>query len=141
MIFPISREIQHKIHFSIYFLRSIIDFMGLTSILLFWFNVTNSRQKNYSSLILLFLSLSPIKGVIIFGSDQEVAGMMRAVGRNNATGIFSWIGSDGWSARSSVNNGNEPQVEGTLSVSPRSNPVQGKQFLCTKSSNKYVRMS
>ncbi|KAK8383369.1 hypothetical protein O3P69_019028 [Scylla paramamosain] len=41
-------------------------------------------------------------GVIIFGSDQEVAGVMRAVRRNNATGSFSWIGSDGWSARSLV---------------------------------------
>lgn len=41
--------------------------------------------------------------------------------RNNATGIFSWIGSDGWSARNLVSDGNEPEVEGTLSVQPRSN--------------------
>lgn len=31
-------------------------------------------------------------GVIIFGSDQEVAGVMRAVRRLNATGTFVWIG-------------------------------------------------
>lgn len=36
--------------------------------------------------------------------------MMRAVRRNNATGIFSWIGSDGWSARNLVSDGNEPEV-------------------------------
>lgn len=35
---------------------------------------------------------------------------MRAVRRNNATGIFSWIGSDGWSARNLVSDGNEPEV-------------------------------
>lgn len=50
---------------------------------------------------------------------------MKAVARNNATGIFSWIGSDGWSARSLVSTGNELQVEGTLSVTPCANPVIG----------------
>ncbi|CAA9999959.1 unnamed protein product, partial [Nesidiocoris tenuis] len=64
-------------------------------------------------------------GVIIFGSDQEVAELMRAVRRCNATGSFSWIGSDGWSARDLVSNGNERQVEGTLSVQPQANPVVG----------------
>ena len=46
-------------------------------------------------------------GVIIFGSDQEVAGLMRAVKRMGATGKFSWIGSDGWSARALVSDGKE----------------------------------
>ncbi|KAK0091090.1 hypothetical protein PV326_003771 [Microctonus aethiopoides] len=64
-------------------------------------------------------------GCIIFGSDQEVAGVMRAVRRNNATGAFYWIGSDGWSARGLVSNKNEPEVEGTLSVQPQANPVDG----------------
>lgn len=49
-------------------------------------------------------------GAIIFGSDQEVAGVMRAVRRNNASGVFSWIGSDGWSARNLVSDGNELEV-------------------------------
>lgn len=49
-------------------------------------------------------------GAIIFGSDQEVREVMRAVRRNNATGVFSWIGSDGWSARNLVSDGNEPEV-------------------------------
>lgn len=55
-----------------------------------------------------------VPGAIIFGSDQEVAGVMRAVRRNNATGAFSWIGSDGWSARNLVSDGNEPEVSLTL---------------------------
>jgi hypothetical protein len=50
---------------------------------------------------------------------------MRAVRRNNATGSFSWIGSDGWSARNLVSDGNEPEVEGTLSVQPQANLVRG----------------
>lgn len=70
-------------------------------------------------------SCTVIVGCIIFGSDQEVAGVMRAVRRCNATGAFSWIGSDGWSARGLVSNGNEPEVEGTLSVQPQANPVKG----------------
>ncbi|CAH0772914.1 unnamed protein product [Bemisia tabaci] len=63
--------------------------------------------------------------VIIFGSDQEVAGVMKAVRRLNVTGWFSWVGSDGWSARALVSNGNEKEVEGTLSVQPQANPVKG----------------
>ena len=50
---------------------------------------------------------------------------MRAVRRKHATGRFSWIGSDGWSARALVSDGNEPEVEGTLSVQPQANPVRG----------------
>jgi hypothetical protein len=50
---------------------------------------------------------------------------MRAVRRSNATGAFSWIGSDGWSARNLVSDGNEAEVEGTLSVQPQANPVRG----------------
>jgi len=63
--------------------------------------------------------------VIIFGSDQEVAGVMRAAQRLGASDRFSWIGSDGWSARALVSEGNEAVVEGTLSVQPQANPVHG----------------
>uniref|UniRef100_A0A8W7PNN3 G-protein coupled receptors family 3 profile domain-containing protein n=2 Tax=gambiae species complex TaxID=44542 RepID=A0A8W7PNN3_ANOCL len=57
--------------------------------------------------------------------DQEVAEVMKAVRRQNVTGVFSWIGSDGWSARNLVSDGNEAEVEGTLSVQPQANPVIG----------------
>lgn len=50
---------------------------------------------------------------------------MQAVERNGATGKFMWIGSDGWSARALVSNGNEKEVEGTLSVQPMANAVKG----------------
>ncbi|XP_065155230.1 metabotropic glutamate receptor 2-like [Atheta coriaria] len=79
----------------------------------------------YDSIVQKLLTKPRARGAIVFGSDQEVAGVMRAVRRNNATGSFSWIGSDGWSARSLVSDGNEAEVEGTLSVQPQANPVQG----------------
>lgn len=50
---------------------------------------------------------------------------MRAVERINATSMFSWVGSDGWSARSLVSDGNERAVEGTISVQPQANDVKG----------------
>lgn len=59
---------------------------------------------------LLFIIFPFCSGAIIFGSDQEVREVMSAVRRNNATGTFSWIGSDGWSARNLVSDGNEPEV-------------------------------
>lgn len=64
-------------------------------------------------------------GVIVFGSDQEVAGVMAAVGRMRATDAFGWVGSDGWSARALVSDGNEAAVEGTISVQPQANLVHG----------------
>ncbi|XP_076678780.1 metabotropic glutamate receptor B isoform X3 [Andrena cerasifolii] len=84
-----------------------------------------AEETAYDNIVLKLLTKPRARGCIIFGSDQEVAGVMRAVRRCNATGVFSWIGSDGWSARGLVSNGNEPEVEGTLSVQPQANPVKG----------------
>ena len=49
-------------------------------------------------------------GVIIFGSDQEVGEFMEAVKRRNATGFYTWIGSDGWGGRGLAYQGKEEQV-------------------------------
>ncbi|XP_014601377.1 PREDICTED: metabotropic glutamate receptor 2-like isoform X2 [Polistes canadensis] len=84
-----------------------------------------AEETAYDTIVSKLLTKPRAKGCIIFGSDQEVAGVMRAVRRCNATGSFSWIGSDGWSARGLVSNGNEAEVEGTLSVQPQANPVMG----------------
>lgn len=50
---------------------------------------------------------------------------MAAVGRLRATDAFGWVGSDGWSARALVSEGNEAAVEGTISVQPQANQVRG----------------
>ncbi|XP_028045251.2 uncharacterized protein LOC105833705 [Monomorium pharaonis] len=84
-----------------------------------------AEEVAYDDIVSKLLTKPRARGCIIFGSDQEVAGVMRAVRRRNVTGVFSWIGSDGWSARGLVSNGNEPEVEGTLSVQPQANPVKG----------------
>ncbi|XP_055372495.1 metabotropic glutamate receptor 2 [Condylostylus longicornis] len=84
-----------------------------------------AEEKAYDNIVQKLLTKPRARGAIIFGSDQEVREVMRAVRRNNATGAFSWIGSDGWSARNLVSDGNEPEVEGTLSVQPQANPVKG----------------
>lgn len=79
----------------------------------------------YNGIVHKLNSKSKAKGVIIFGSDQEVSGVMRAVRRNNLTGNFNWIGSDGWAGRLLVSEGNEPEVEGTLAFLPQAHPVKG----------------
>lgn len=67
--------------------------------------------RHFSLFLLFILSIFQSHlGAIIFGSDQEVREVMRAVRRNKATGMFSWIGSDGWSARNLVSDGNEAEV-------------------------------
>ncbi|CAG5032639.1 unnamed protein product [Parnassius apollo] len=79
----------------------------------------------YDAMVEHLLTRPRARGVIVFGSDQEVAGVMAAVQRRGASGAFSWVGSDGWSARALVAAGNEPVVEGTISVQPQANPVRG----------------
>ncbi|RVE45868.1 hypothetical protein evm_009467 [Chilo suppressalis] len=82
-------------------------------------------ERAYDDIVQKLLTKPRARGAIIFGSDQEVAGVMRAVERGNATSLFSWVGSDGWSARSLVSDGNERAVEGTISVQPQANDVRG----------------
>ncbi|KAG6449197.1 hypothetical protein O3G_MSEX005931 [Manduca sexta] len=82
-------------------------------------------ERAYDEIVQKLLTKPRARGAIIFGSDQEVAGVMRAVERGNATSSFSWVGSDGWSARSLVSEGNERAVEGTISVQPQANDVKG----------------
>ncbi|CAH1156098.1 unnamed protein product [Phaedon cochleariae] len=84
-----------------------------------------ARESAYDSIVQKLYTKPRARGCIVFGSDQEVAELMKAVRRCNATGYFSWIGSDGWSARSLVSGGNEEQVEGTLSVQPQAKEVEG----------------
>lgn len=48
--------------------------------------------------------------MIIFGSDQEVGELMMAIRRRNATGWFSWIGSDGWGGRGLAYQGKETEA-------------------------------
>ncbi|CAG0918157.1 unnamed protein product [Notodromas monacha] len=82
-------------------------------------------KATYDHIVDSLLTKPTARGVVIFASDQEVASVMRAVQRRNATERFTWIGSDGWSARALVSTGNEKAVEGTLSVQPRANQVAG----------------
>ncbi|XP_045772809.1 metabotropic glutamate receptor 2-like [Maniola jurtina] len=82
-------------------------------------------ERAYDAIVERLLSRPRARGVIVFGSDQEVAGVMAAAGRRGASHTFSWVGSDGWSARALVAAGNEPVVEGTVSVQPQANPVRG----------------
>ncbi|XP_050675730.1 metabotropic glutamate receptor 2-like, partial [Leptidea sinapis] len=84
-----------------------------------------SDEKGYDDIVERLLSRPRARGVIVFGSDQEVAGVMAAVQRRGAESTFGWVGSDGWSARALVAAGNEPVVEGTISVQPQANPVRG----------------
>ncbi|XP_050543017.1 metabotropic glutamate receptor 2 isoform X1 [Daktulosphaira vitifoliae] len=84
-----------------------------------------AEEKAYDEIVLKLLKKPRAKGVIVYGSDQEVVSLMKAVRRNNATGNFSWIGSDGWSARDMVSDTNEAEVEGCVSVQPQANPVIG----------------
>ncbi|CAD0247129.1 unnamed protein product [Spodoptera exigua] len=82
-------------------------------------------ERAYDAIVARLLSRPRARGVIVFGSDQEVAGVMSAVSRMRATDAFGWVGSDGWSARALVSDGNEAAVEGTISVQPQANPVLG----------------
>ncbi|RUS89252.1 hypothetical protein EGW08_002995, partial [Elysia chlorotica] len=93
-----------------------------------------ARDQDYEAVVTNLLKKNLARGVIVFASDQEVAGLMRAVRRMGATGRFAWIGSDGWGGRGLAYNGNEQEVEGAVTVLPQAEEVQGfkKYFLALR---------
>ncbi|KAL4221716.1 hypothetical protein ACF0H5_019971 [Mactra antiquata] len=82
-------------------------------------------EEFYDRIVVRLKSKMNAKGVIIFGSDQEVGELMKAVRRQKATGMFSWIGSDGWGGRGLAYLGKEAEVEGAISVQPLAYEVKG----------------
>ncbi|CAG9859138.1 unnamed protein product [Phyllotreta striolata] len=125
--FSTSPELSNKQRFE-YFSRTIpSDFYQVKAMV----DIVRKLGWSYVSIIYeesnygIKNQLQLLDSCIVFGSDQEVAELMKAVRRCNATGYFSWIGSDGWSARSLVSEGNEAEVEGTLSVQPQAGEVAG----------------
>ncbi|XP_067659268.1 metabotropic glutamate receptor 8-like [Haliotis asinina] len=79
----------------------------------------------YDTIVDRLLQKVNARGVIIFGSDQEVGELMEAVNRKKATGTFAWIGSDGWGGRGLAFRGKEDQVEGAITVQPLASEVEG----------------
>lgn len=85
-----------------------------------------ARYQEYDDIVDSLLTKPKAVGVVIYGSDQEVQGLVRAIRRKNATGKFTFIGSDGWSARELVyENGYENEILGTVSVQPAASPIDG----------------
>ncbi|XP_060584648.1 metabotropic glutamate receptor 8-like [Ruditapes philippinarum] len=82
-------------------------------------------EEFYDHIVTRLKQTSKAKGVIIFASDQEVGELMKAVRRKKATGMFSWIGSDGWGGRGLAYLGKEEQVEGAITVQPLAFEVKG----------------
>lgn len=64
-----------------------------------------ASDTQYDRIVDTLKSKSRAKGVVIYGSDQEVQGLVKALHRRNATNHFTFIGSDGWSARAIVYEG------------------------------------
>jgi len=64
-----------------------------------------ASDSEYDKIVDTLKSRSRAKGVVIYGSDQEVQGLVKALKRGNATNQFTFIGSDGWSARALVYEG------------------------------------
>uniref|UniRef100_A0A915KQ64 G-protein coupled receptors family 3 profile domain-containing protein n=1 Tax=Romanomermis culicivorax TaxID=13658 RepID=A0A915KQ64_ROMCU len=85
-----------------------------------------AQNDEYDKIVDKLLSKKRARGVVIYGSDQEVQGLVRALSRKNATNKFTFIGSDGWSARALVYEGGyEKEVLGTISLQPQASPIRG----------------
>ncbi|XP_070208066.1 metabotropic glutamate receptor 3-like [Littorina saxatilis] len=84
-----------------------------------------ATDADYDVIVARLLKKGHARGVIIFGSDQEVGELMKAVGRRGKEGTFAWIGSDGWGGRGLAFKGKEEAVEGAITVQPLAEEVQG----------------
>ncbi|CAH1776113.1 unnamed protein product [Owenia fusiformis] len=85
-----------------------------------------AAEGAYDDVVKRLKQKSNARGVIVFGSDQEVGELMKAIKRAGMTGHFRWIGSDGWGGRTIVfKDGNQPMVEGAVTVQPFAQPIEG----------------
>ncbi|KAI8489782.1 hypothetical protein Bbelb_324120 [Branchiostoma belcheri] len=66
-----------------------------------------------------------VRVVIVYGTDQDAAELMRAAKRANTAGRYVWIGSDGWSSRQSPAQGQEDELEGAITIQPMAQEIEG----------------
>eukprot|EP00058_Branchiostoma_floridae_P028593 XP_002614084.1 hypothetical protein BRAFLDRAFT_67330 [Branchiostoma floridae] len=70
-------------------------------------------------------SKDTVRVVIVYGTDQDAAELMRAAKRANTAGRYVWIGSDGWSSRQSPAQGQEDELEGAITIQPMAQEIDG----------------
>ena len=94
-----------------------------------------AKDLDYDEIMALFMKkmYSRVKVIVIYSTQDDSRRILRAatkVGR----GRFTWVGSNGWSNRADVTNGNEEAADGSLTVNHLEGSVEGFQKFFMKMS-------
>ena len=78
------------------------------------------NEKDFDDVIKTFLETSTqhsdhVNVIVVFTTQADSEDILRAATKKNAT-QFTWVGSNGWSNRVDVTDGNEDVAEGSLTV-------------------------
>ncbi|XP_077998831.1 metabotropic glutamate receptor 3-like [Glandiceps talaboti] len=83
-------------------------------------------EETYLEIVNNLVEKQSARVVIIYGSEQDCAGLMEAVKTANKSGHFVWLGSDGWSNRQLPAQSERQHIlEGAITVQPLAAPIQG----------------
>ncbi|XP_037567084.1 metabotropic glutamate receptor 2 [Dermacentor silvarum] len=85
--------------------------------------VDHYTDADYDAVIRSLTHRSSARVVVVFADKGAARSLMRAAWRRRAR--FVWIGSDAWSGLESVAQGHEEVVEGSITVSPMVQPLNG----------------
>ncbi|XP_043242498.1 metabotropic glutamate receptor 3-like [Amphibalanus amphitrite] len=78
----------------------------------------DQERQDYDDVIESLVNKTNARAVVVFADKMATGSLMHAAkARNNTAGLV-WIGSDAWSSRETVVNGVEDVIEGTISVQP-----------------------
>nr|XP_006820149.1 PREDICTED: metabotropic glutamate receptor 8-like [Saccoglossus kowalevskii] len=84
------------------------------------------NEDTYDKIVKNLLEKQSARVVIVYGSEQDAAGLMGAAKKMKGPGHFVWVGSDGWSNRQlPAEQGKESILEGAITVQPLAEPIQG----------------
>ncbi|XP_070560422.1 metabotropic glutamate receptor 2-like isoform X2 [Ptychodera flava] len=84
------------------------------------------NEETYIQIVENLLEKKSARVVIVYGSEQDCAGLMGAVKTLNRSVHFVWVGSDGWSNRQLPALGNKEDIlEGAITVQPLAEPIEG----------------
>ncbi|GFT71368.1 metabotropic glutamate receptor 7 [Nephila pilipes] len=86
---------------------------------------TATYNSYYDKVVKILMEDSKCVGVVVFGSDSEISGIMKAVRRNNCTGHFLWIASNALIDPRLKSNISDETMEGVVTLRPATRPVTG----------------
>ncbi|XP_064642752.1 metabotropic glutamate receptor 2-like [Lineus longissimus] len=86
---------------------------------------SDEAMAHYIGVMRQLMQKNHARVVIVYSDYPQAKMLFRAAKQLNVVGMFTWIGSDGWSGRLAAVSGVEDVVDGAITVQPRAVEIPG----------------